>query len=119
MQLANLTPMPSLRVRPLRSRRSHLAGALLAAPGSHAADKAAGIQGAPGAVLPTPVCLQVKPPRIQQSAVHLECKLVHTYEVKNRCACFGLRGFRRRCSGAAAERCAPPGKLFAAAGRAG
>ena len=29
--------------------------------------------------------VQVKPPRIQQSAVHFECKLVHTYPVKNKC----------------------------------
>ena len=30
--------------------------------------------------------LQVKPPRIQQSAIHFECKLVHTYPVKNKYA---------------------------------
>jgi len=32
----------------------------------------------------TPIPSQkVKPPRVKESAVHMECKLVHTYEVKN------------------------------------
>lgn len=27
--------------------------------------------------------LQVKPPRVAESAVSMECRLVHTYDVKN------------------------------------
>ncbi len=33
-------------------------------------------------------CWQVKPPRIAESAVQLECKLRHTYDVKNRSVVF-------------------------------
>jgi flavin reductase (DIM6/NTAB) family NADH-FMN oxidoreductase RutF len=29
------------------------------------------------------VTLQVKPPRVEEAAVQLECKLAHTYDVKN------------------------------------
>jgi hypothetical protein len=32
---------------------------------------------------PDPPPLQVRPPRVQESAVHLECLLRHTYEVKD------------------------------------
>ena len=31
---------------------------------------------------------QVEPPRVEEAAVQLECKLRHTYDVKNRCCCF-------------------------------
>ena len=33
--------------------------------------------------LPPAPPLQVRPPRVQESAVHLECLLRHTYEVKD------------------------------------
>ena len=29
---------------------------------------------------------QVKPPRVKESAIHFECKLVNTYDVKNKYA---------------------------------
>ena len=32
------------------------------------------------------MCVQVKPPRLQQSVVHFECKLAHSYPVVNKCA---------------------------------
>ena len=33
--------------------------------------------------VPHPSPLQVRPPRVRESAVHLECLLRHTYEVKD------------------------------------
>ena len=82
MQLSGLTPLPSVKAR---WRRAPLGGAAAwscsrAAPATRARHTSPALLTPPRCPPPTP---QVRPPRVAESAVHLECVLRHTYDVKD------------------------------------
>lgn len=72
MELSGLTPVPSVKVRTVCPPAYHPTCMLRQRSSPP-----------PPPCCPTPHP-QVKPPRVKESAVHMECQLRHSYEVKDK-----------------------------------
>lgn len=73
MELSGLTPLPSVKVRTACPPACYPTCTLRQQP-----------RNPPALPCCPPPLPQVKPPRVKESAVHMECQLRHTYEVEDK-----------------------------------